>query len=187
MEHENPAKVELIIAGIGGMGVLVAGRLLASAGLRSYRHISWMPSYGEARRGGPSECTVILSRDEIASPILDQAGTMILLDGSQVKYYEGRMRPGGVMFAESAGLADKPDRTDFKLVPVSGLDIAMGMGGVLVNSLIHLGAYTEALKPLSPGLILEELETKYAGRVAVLKQNQDAFRTGLDLGKTLKV
>ena len=187
MLQEAPSKAEVIIAGIGGMGVLVAGRLLASAALPRYKHISWMPSYGEARRGGPSECTVVLSDQEIASPILDQAQTVMLLDSSQLKAFEARVRPEGVMIVESAGLKDKPERKDFRLLPVSGLEIAMGIGGVLVNNLILLGVYTEVIKPLPPELIEEELERTYGDREAILRRNKEAFRQGLELGKTVKV
>lgn len=187
MQNKTPSRVELIIVGIGGMGVLVAGRLLASAALTKYEYISWMPTYGEARRGGPSECTVILSHQPIASPILDQAQTVMLLDGSQLKDYEGRVRPGGIMIVESAGLKDKPKRTDFKLLPVSGLEIAMGMGGVLYNGLILLGAYVEAVKPIPAELIDKELGVRYGDNEKVLKRNKEAFRRGLELGTALKV
>jgi len=187
MQNKTPSRVELIIVGIGGMGVLVAGRLLASAALPRYEYISWLPTYGEARRGGPSECTVILSHQPIASPILDQAQTVMLLDGSQLRDFEGRVRPDGIIVAESAGLKDKPKRNDFKLLPVSGLEIAMGMGGVLYNGLILLGAYVEATKPVPPELIDEELERRYGGNETVLKQNKEAFRRGLELGKAIKV
>ena len=173
----------MIIAGIGGMGVLVAGRLLASAGLHRYRHVSWMPSYGEARRGGTSECTVVLSDHEIASPILDQAGTVMLLDGSQLKTFESRVRPQGTMIAERAGLRDEPERQDFTLVLVDGLDIAMSLGGVVVNNLILLGFYTELVKTVPPELIEAELEKQYAGRETILERNKEAFRRGLELGR----
>lgn len=167
--------------------MLVAGRLLASAAVRRYQHVSWVPSYATERRGGLSECTVVLSHQEIASPILSRAQTVMLLDGSQLKAFESRVRPAGLMIAESAGLSDKPQREDFRLLPVSGLVIAMGIGGVLVNNLILLGVYTQLVKPLPPGLIEEELETTYGDRKPVLERNREAFRQGLELGKTIKV
>ena len=187
MEHKAPSRVEVIVAGIGGMGVLVAGRLLASAALQRYKHVSWVPSYGEARRGGLSECTVILSHEEIASPILDQAQTVMVLDGSQLKAFEPRVRPGGAMLIESAGLTDKPERKDFRLLPVSGLEIAISLGDSLINNMILLGVYVEVIKPIPAELIEEELERRYGGREAVLKQNKDAFKRGLELGKTARV
>ena len=60
------SRFEVIMAGIGGQGVLTAGQLLAEAAMADYRHVTWLPSYRAAVRGGASECTVIFSREEIA-------------------------------------------------------------------------------------------------------------------------
>jgi 2-oxoglutarate ferredoxin oxidoreductase subunit gamma len=185
MQSNKPSRYELIIAGLGGMGVLVAGRLLASAAARVYKHISWVPSYATERRGGLVECTVVLSDQEIASPILSRAQTVMLLDASQLKAFQSRVRPGGLVIAESASLKDNPARTDFRLLPVSGLEIAMGMGGMVVNNMIMLGVYTELIKPLLPDLIEKELESRYARKEAILKSNTQAFRRGLELGKAI--
>ena len=185
MQSDKPSRYELIIAGLGGMGVLVAGRTLASAAAKVYRYISWVPSYATERRGGLVECTVVLSDQEIASPILSRAQTVMLLDASQLKAFESRVRPGGLVIAESASLKGKPGRTDFRLLPVSGLEIAMGIGGIIVNNLILLGVYLELMKPFPPDLIEKELDRTYRDREAVLQRNREAFRRGLGLGKTI--
>jgi len=185
MQNNKPSRCELIIAGLGGMGVLVAGRTLASAAAKVYRYISWVPSYATERRGGLVECTVVLSDQEIASPILSRAQTVMLLDASQLKAFESRVCPGGLVIAESASLKDNPARTDFRLLPVSGLEVAMGMGGIVVNNMIMLGVYMELIKPLAPDLIEKELESRYARKEAILKSNTQAFRRGLELGKTI--
>jgi 2-oxoglutarate ferredoxin oxidoreductase subunit gamma len=183
MKQRTGSKVELIIVGLGGMGVLVAGRLLASAALSSHKHVSWMPTYGEARRGGLSECTIILSQDEIASPILDVAGAILMLDSSQIEAFQERVQPGGMMIVEKAGLKEKPGREDINVVPVSGMEMAMGLGSLQTANLIMLGAYTELAKPLSPRLIDKELQRKYSD--GVLERNRKAFRAGLEVGRAL--
>ena len=187
MEREAPSRVEVILAGVGGMGILVAGRLLAAAGLQKYKYVSWVPSYGEARRGGLSECTTVLSDQEIASPILDQAQTVILCDGSQLKAFEGRVRPGGIIIAEGARLSGETEKKSFRLLPVSGLETAINMGGMLYVGLILLGAYTELAKPLPPGMIEEEMQRKYGNNDSVLQRNMHAFRQGIALGRGITV
>ena len=37
---------EMISAGFGGQGVLLLGQLLAYAGLKEGKEVSWLPSYG---------------------------------------------------------------------------------------------------------------------------------------------
>jgi len=184
MQHEA-SKAELIVAGVGGQGVLFAGQMLALAGLSKYQYVSYMPSYGVEKRGGPSECTLVLSDEPVASPILDQAQTIVLLDSSQAKSFEGRLRPGGTMIVEKTGLDFQPDRTDLKVIPISGLEIAMGMGGAMVNNLIMLGVYMELIKPIEPDLILMEIEKKTGDRTELLQRNRAAFNKGLELGRTV--
>ena len=58
---------EIIIAGFGGQGILLIGRLIAQAGMLEGKQVSWMPSYGPEMRGGTANCTVIVSSEEVAS------------------------------------------------------------------------------------------------------------------------
>jgi len=183
MNQEHATKTELIIAGLGGMGVLSAGNILATAALKKYKYTSWLPGYGAEKRGGLCECTMVISDEEIASPILDQAQTVLLLDSSQAGGFENRVRPGGMMIVESSGLEYEPERKDFRLLPVSGLEKAMEMGSSVVNNLIMLGVYTELVKPFSPDLIDEELERRYGNKESVLDLNKKAFHSWFGDGK----
>ena len=187
MAKDESSRVELMLAGLGGMGVLTAGQLVACAVLPKYKYVSWVPSYGASMRGGLCECTVIFSNDEITSPLLDQAETVLLFDGSQIKTLEHRVSAGGVMIVESAGLKDSQKREDFKLVPVAGLELAMRMGDSQLNNMVLLGVYTGIVKAVSADLIEDELARRYASKEAALKRNREAFREGLKLAKNIKL
>jgi 2-oxoglutarate ferredoxin oxidoreductase subunit gamma len=180
-----PATTELIIAGVGGQGVLFAGEILAQAGARQYRHISYLPSYGVEKRGGHCECTVVLSDEEIASPILDLSQTVLLLNGAKADTYESRVRPGGTMIVEKSGLNFAPKRDDIRFLPVSGLDIAVRIGGAMINNLIMLGVYAKLTPSVAADLIVDQIKEQAQDRAAVLTRNTEAFERGLALGKTL--
>ena len=187
MVKDESSRVELIMAGLGGMGVLTAGQLLAWAALQKYKYVSWVPSYDTSRRGGLCECTVISSDEEITSPLLDQAQTVILFDGSQLKALEQRVSAGGIMIVESAGLKDTVKRQDLKLVPVSGLEVAMHMGDGQLNNLVLLGVYIGVVKSVSASFIEDELARRYVSKESLLKRNRDAFREGLKLAKSINI
>ena len=59
---------EIICAGFGGQGVLVAGMIIIYAGMGEGKQVTWFPSYGAEMRGGTANCTVKISEEEIASP-----------------------------------------------------------------------------------------------------------------------
>ena len=52
---------EIIFAGFGGQGVILAGKILALAGMSEDKYVSHIPSYGAEMRGGTANCSVIVS------------------------------------------------------------------------------------------------------------------------------
>ncbi len=184
MAKDRISRGEVIIAGIGGMGVLVAGQVLLNSAFNLYKHVSYVPTYGFAKRGGLCQATVIFSDENITSPLVEQAQTVMLLDSSQFKGFEPRVRPGGCIITEKTGLNAERDRDDFQLYALPGLEIAASLGSTQVNNLILLGAYT-SLTGAIPGEIVEgELRKKYENNENVLSRNLEAFQRGLELGRS---
>ena len=58
-----------IFSGFGGQGVIMMGYVLAMAGMKEDKHVTFLPAYGAEMRGGTANCTVVISDQEIASPI----------------------------------------------------------------------------------------------------------------------
>ena len=177
---------EIIMAGIGGMGVLVAGQTLSRAAFQQYLHTSYVPSFGFARRGGNSEYTSIFSDERIASPLLDQSQSVVLLDGSQFAAYETRVRLGGIYIVEKADLTAERARNDYKLYTLPGMEIAVSMGASVLVGLIMLGAYIAITGCLSPIAIEDEIGLRFADVKDVLQRNLEAFRRGIELGKAAR-
>ena len=182
MEQKLPTRLEVLMAGLGGGGILLIGRLLAQATLPRYKYVSWVPSFAIAKRGGACECTVISSDKEIASPLLPKAQAVLILDSSQLKAFEGRVRPGGIIVIESAGLQDEVERKDIEVLKVPALEKAVEMGETLASNLIMLGAYVGATKTIPAELIEKELEQRFGDKESVLSLNLKAFREGLKMG-----
>jgi 2-oxoglutarate ferredoxin oxidoreductase subunit gamma len=183
MKQNGKARSEVLMVGIGGMGVLSAGQVLLESAANHYEHVTFISSYGFARRGGLCECTVIISDDKIASPILDQSQVVILLDSSQFPAFEHRVRPGGIIIADTAGLSADRHRDDYKLYALPFLDTATSIGSILGKNLIVLGAYVVLTGAVSPKLIEEELHARYKDNEKVYKRNLEAFQRGVELGK----
>ena len=68
---------EIIFAGFGGQGVILAGKILTLAGMSEDKYVSHIPSYGAEMRGGTANCSVIVSDEEVASPVICTAGIKI--------------------------------------------------------------------------------------------------------------
>jgi 2-oxoglutarate ferredoxin oxidoreductase subunit gamma len=186
MANGGVARTEVIMAGIGGMGVVTAGQVLLRAASRIYEYVSLLPVYGYAMRGGLCECTVILSREKIRAPLLDQAHAVLLLDSSQFASFEPRVRSGGIMITEKTGLSPQRRREDYKLYALPGMETAVSIGSTVVNNMILLGAYIVITDLLPTELLERELLEKYKGDEIVLARNVEAFKRGLELGKAVR-
>lgn len=185
MKKEVPARHEVIMAGVGGRGVLMVGLLLAQAAMAKYPNVLWFPSYASAMRGGPCECTVVFSNDGIASPILPQAQAVIIMETSQVKPFEGRVRPGGLMVVESTGLPQKVERQDITVLYIPGIEKAIALGNVQVANFFLFGAYLETTRVIDSGAIDEALEKRMSGRgrEQLLALNKQVLREGMKLAR----
>jgi len=184
----------VIAAGIGGSAVVSVGTLIARAGLRKYEYATRFPNFSAFMRGGPCECTVILSRTPILSPLVARGDVLLILNNSQIPFFEERVRPGGVIILEGTGLKTKVGRKDVRSFEIPAIEIAASMGGTLVSNMILLGAYVQATNILSPEFIERELEVRFGivetgvralGKETLLAQNVEAFRRGLELTKTV--
>ena len=173
---------EVIFSGIGGGGVLLIGECVARAASKAYEHVVWFPNYSAAVRGGSCECFVIYSDEAIASPVLSQVQTVVVLDPAQVKASEPRVRPGGTLIVESGGLSQEVERNDITLVRVPALEQARASGNARGSNFIILGRYIAATKLIEPALVEQDLEARFGNNREVLAANLGSFRMGLDSG-----
>ena len=88
-------QTEIIIAGFGGQGVLFAGQLLAYAAMDDGKEVTWIPSYGPEMRGGTANCTVIISDEEIGSPMVRNPQAVIAMNLPSLDKYETLVKPAG--------------------------------------------------------------------------------------------
>lgn len=175
----------MLIAGVGGWGIVTIGDLLAKAALKKYRHVVWFPSYATAMRGGESECCVIFSDEKIPSPIIYRSGTVIVLGAWRIPAFEDRVRPGGLMLIDTTGLKDelKVVRKDIMVEYVPAMETALRLGNAKNANLVILGAYVERTKALPPQLLLDEIEVRFGGkgREEVVSACKLAFQEGTAL------
>ena len=121
--------IEIICSGFGGQGILVAGMILADAGMEQGKQVSWYPSYGFEMRGGAANCDIKISDEEVPSPYCLEADIVYTLNEAAVDKYESRVKPGGILLVNSSMVsADRKYRDDIKVV-----DATIRDGGLCNN------------------------------------------------------
>lgn len=114
----------IVLAGFGGQGVLLAGQLLAEVGMNKDKEVSWMPSYGPEMRGGSANCSVIISDERIGNPIVDHPDILIAMNIPSLELFEGKVKEGGVIIYNSSLIAHPPTRKDVKIIALDCNEIA---------------------------------------------------------------
>ena len=175
-------RFEVIFAGVGGMGALTAGQLLAEAAQAYYPCVTWYPNITTARRNAPADCIVIYSKEVIASPLIHRVGAAVIIESSQLRTFEDRVKPGGLVIVETAGLKDHVSRRDITVKKIPGLETALRLGNSRAANLLMLGAYIGSTNTLPPELIEEKLEDRFSKNKKVLEINLRAFHEGIRLG-----
>lgn len=169
----------MIIAGFGGQGVMVLGQLLAYAGMLEGKEVSWIPSYGAEMRGGTANCSVVISDEPIASPVVSEARTVIVFNRPSLEKFESRIIKGGLLFLNSSLINIMPARKDIMVIKVPATEVANEIGNTRVTNMVMLGAYIKAVKTVSVGAILKSLKKVLPPRRHdLIPLNEEALRRG---------
>ena len=180
MEGKVAPHFEVIVAGLGGQGALIIGRLLAEAGALKYKHVSYFPNYGATIRGGESECTIILSPQKISAPTKFNPSVVILMGAAPLDEFEKRVKAGGMMFLDSSLMLRKPTREDMKVFYVPASKVAIELGNSQIANFVLLGAYIEATKAVPIEHVETALEKRLGGgkKEALLALDKQALKEG---------
>jgi 2-oxoglutarate ferredoxin oxidoreductase subunit gamma len=174
-------QTEIVIAGFGGQGVLFAGQVLAYAAMDSGKLVTWIPSYGPEMRGGTANCTVIVSDEEIGSPLVLNPKAAIVLNLPSLDKYESLVMPGGVLVANASLINRRPQRADLQSVYLPANDIAEFLGDKRLMNMVALGALLECLPVLPLQAIEKALRDHLPERhKRLLPVNYQALRQGAE-------
>ncbi len=132
--------MEIIIAGFGGQGVVSSGIILAHAGLTEKKNVTFFPSYGAEMRGGTANCSVVISTDPVASPIVASPDVVIIMNEPSLSRFEPEVKPGGILFYNKTLIKSVPKRTDITVIPIEANAIAEELGQGRIANMVMLGA-----------------------------------------------
>ncbi len=133
---------DVFMAGFGGQGILLIGNLLAYAGILEGKNVSYYPSYGVEKRGGAATCTVVVSDEEVGSPVIGNPSCGLILNQASLEKYLARLKPGAFCLINSS-LVDEGGhrREDLDLLRLPLNEMALELGDPRLVNMITIGAY----------------------------------------------
>jgi 2-oxoglutarate ferredoxin oxidoreductase subunit gamma len=168
----------IIIAGSGGQGVMLLGKVLAQSAMLEGKQVTWFPAYGPEVRGGTSHCMVTVSDQEIGSPYVTVADTLIILNKPSLEKFKDKLKKGGLLILNSS-LAKVGLRAGIQALQFPFTDIALKLGNIRVANMVALGCFVAARKIVRIENILKVFTCiAPAGNLKILEVNQRALKEG---------
>ncbi len=173
----------VLMAGFGGQGMLLAGKALAHAAMAEGKEVSWLPSYGPEMRGGTANVTVCIADRPIASPLITTPLALMVMNLPSLEKFAPKVGPGGLIVVNTSLVHRDPKREDCTVVKVDARHVAGLAGTERAANFVMLGAYVAASGVVEPEAIEREIENEFTGRKAKhVPANIAAFRAGVDAG-----
>jgi 2-oxoglutarate ferredoxin oxidoreductase subunit gamma len=149
--------------------------------MRQGRSVTYLPAYGAEVRGGTANCTVVVSDEEIASPVASSPDCAVVMNNPSLMRFANVVRPGGVILLNSSLVQATINRTDLTVVPLPANDLAHELGEDRSANVVMMGALAEVVSAVS----VEELkavlaETGLGKKPKVLEFNRRALEVGAE-------
>lgn len=173
----------VIIAGSGGQGIMLLGKVFVEAALSEGKFVTWLPAYGPEVRGGAAHCMAIISDDEIGSPYIAKADTLIIMNQMSLVKFKNRVKNNGLIIINSS-LADLKGNFKARVLRARFTDIASDLGNIKTANMVALGIYLARKSIVTQKSVLNVMKKMAPkDKPELLKVNQEALKKGMELVK----
>lgn len=175
---------KVVLAGLGGQGMMLLGRLIAQAVMLEGKNVTFFPSYGIEVRGGTAYYHLVVSEEEIFSPVIEEADTLIMMNLPSYLKFKSFLKPNSMLFLNSS-MIDKIDHDmDIEVFRIPATKIANDIGNVVASNMVMLGAYNEVKNLVSMSAFLSCLKGVLSGKKApFFEVNKLAIERGAEFVK----
>lgn len=163
--------------------MMLLGKLLAQAAMAEGKYVTYFPSYGTEVRGGTAVYHLVISSEEIFSPLIEEADTLIVMNQPSYLKFKGMLKPNGLLIL-NASMVTPDSPLGEKIYKIPATEIASKLGNVLVSNIVVLGAYLAIKQLFSANQILNQLQVMIKGKKGDLFLiNKQALQMGMQVIK----
>lgn len=172
----------VIMSGFGGQGIISAGILLAYSGMVDGKHVTFFPAYGAEMRGGTANCSVVVSSEEVASPVVSRPDSLIVMNEPSLTRFEPALKPEGLLLINTSLISSKPKRADINPISITANQIAEEIGSIKVANMVMIGSLINHTKAVSLESVIKTLPKVYPrAKKEILDMNVEALKKGVML------
>jgi 2-oxoglutarate ferredoxin oxidoreductase subunit gamma len=134
------------MAGFGGQGIISMGQAWVYAAMKEGLQVTFFPFYGAEKRGGIARASVIVSGEDIASPLVTKAHSVVVMSADSLAIGEEVAGPNALLLINSDLVKAGHEREDIRVIRVPCNSIAEKIGDVRIANMVMMGALAEATK-----------------------------------------
>jgi len=176
-------KEEIIFAGFGGQGIMFMGKAIAYAAMNEGKRVTWIPSYGAEVRGGTAYSMVIISDENIASPLIKEPTICVAMNGPSLRKYESKVKTNGLLIINKSIVDSEAKRKDIEILNISITELAQEAGDHRIGNMVALGALLGKRKIIALESLISGLKDIVSSTYHnLLPVNEKAIRKGFEYG-----
>ncbi len=168
---------EIRIAGFGGQGIVLAGRILGEAAINAGFKAVQTQSYGPESRGGAARSEVVISDASVDYPRVMEADVLVVLSQPGYEKYSSDVKKKTLVIVD----ADLVETKDKNLKKVPFTKIADSLGKKIVANIVMLGYLTGVLDVIPKKKMVDTIKDNIPKGTE--KINLKAFDRGFTLGR----
>ncbi len=176
------AETEVLMAGFGGQGMLLSGKLLAYAAMKKGMEVSWLPSYGPEMRGGTANVTVCIAEKAVASPYITFPRALLVMNQPSLEKFAPKVKPGGLIVVNRSLVPIDADRPDCTVIYIPANEVAKEAGTARAANLVMLGVYVGWSDVVDEETTIKMIEKQFASKAKFIPANVAAFKKGYEEG-----
>ena len=170
-------RTEILASGFGGQGVVRLGQIVGMAAVRQGFRVTMLKSHGTEQRGGYVRAQVVISRDEIDSPLVEDPDYFCALSTVAYNQFGHLMKDGLILYDPAFVKVDEARKV--RQIPIAAKDVAVQkLGRAIYANTIMMGALTKAVDFLDKEIMLStvlDVIPKYN------EENRQAFDVGYQI------
>lgn len=172
---------EVRIAGLGGQGVVLAGKILGRAAVHDGKSVVQTQSYGAEARGSAAKSEVIIADEKIGFPMVRKCDVLVVMSQNALDKYLKDLKEHGILLVDESIVREVPKiKARVFMIPATKMAETKLKSKICAN-VIMLGALIKATGLISQQAV-EKAITKGVPNKAQ-KVNIHGFRIGLELVK----
>ena len=171
---------EVVLAGFGGQGMLLIGKLLSLAAMKERREVTWVPSYGPEMRGGTANVTVTIADGPIGSPVTSRPTAAAVMNQPSLEKFGPAIIEGGTLIVNSSLVKVRCGREDIDVMYLPANELANGIGARRSPNVVVLGAYVGLTGVVAKDSAVEQVEHEFSRKPKMAEINRQAFQLGYD-------